>query len=96
MRCTSPQIDSSKPGQSFEVHLADLGAVAQVYQPNKVILEAKGFADLIERMSFLNRIGTQDAQVVSTTRSTGKADTAFIILVSFAGYLYRIFVIGDD
>ncbi|MDQ0396486.1 DUF2125 domain-containing protein [Labrys monachus] len=42
VRCTNPQVTSTRPGQSFDVHLADLGAVAQVYQPNKVILEAKG------------------------------------------------------
>jgi peptidoglycan hydrolase CwlO-like protein len=54
---------------------SNLVAAYEQQQPNlvTVILEAKGFADLIERMSFLNRIGTQDAQVVSTTRSARKA-----------------------
>ncbi len=33
-----------------------------------VILESRGFADLLERMTFLQRIGHQDAQVVGATR----------------------------
>jgi cell wall-associated NlpC family hydrolase len=39
-------------------------------QPDLVtmVLEAHGFSELLERLNFLHRIGTQDAQVVSFTR----------------------------
>jgi peptidoglycan hydrolase CwlO-like protein len=38
-----------------------------------VILESHGFSDLLERVDFLHRIGTRDAQVVSATRSARAA-----------------------
>jgi peptidoglycan hydrolase CwlO-like protein len=38
-----------------------------------VILESRGFADLLERVSFLHRIGTRDAQIISTTRAARAA-----------------------
>jgi peptidoglycan hydrolase CwlO-like protein len=40
-----------------------------------VILESHGFTDLLERVSFLHRIGMRDAQVVSTTRAVRAAVT---------------------
>jgi peptidoglycan hydrolase CwlO-like protein len=38
-----------------------------------VILESHGFTDLLERMSFLHRIGLKDAQIVSITRTARTA-----------------------
>jgi peptidoglycan hydrolase CwlO-like protein len=38
-----------------------------------VILEARGFSDLLERIGFLQRIGHQDAQVVGDTRAARAA-----------------------
>jgi cell wall-associated NlpC family hydrolase len=38
-----------------------------------VILEAHGFSDLLERISFLNKIGRQDAQIVSDTKAARAA-----------------------
>jgi peptidoglycan hydrolase CwlO-like protein len=38
-----------------------------------VILESRGFSDLLERVNFLQRIGHQDAQVVSSTRAARTA-----------------------
>jgi peptidoglycan hydrolase CwlO-like protein len=38
-----------------------------------VILEARGFSDLLERISFLQRIGKQDARVVGDTRTARQA-----------------------
>jgi peptidoglycan hydrolase CwlO-like protein len=38
-----------------------------------VIFEAHGFSDLLEQVSFLHRIGTQDARIVSATRSARAA-----------------------
>ena len=38
-----------------------------------VILESHGFSDLLERVSFLQRIGHQDAQIVSATRAARAA-----------------------
>jgi peptidoglycan hydrolase CwlO-like protein len=38
-----------------------------------VIFEAHGFSDLLEQVSFLRRIGMQDAQIVSATRSARAA-----------------------
>jgi peptidoglycan hydrolase CwlO-like protein len=40
-----------------------------------VILESHGFTDLLERVSFLHRIGMRDAQVVSFTRAARAAVT---------------------
>jgi len=56
---------------------ANLRADYEGSQPDvvSVILEAHGFADLLERMSFLQRIGHQDARVVHTTRSARAAVT---------------------
>jgi peptidoglycan hydrolase CwlO-like protein len=38
-----------------------------------VILDAHGFRDLLEQVSFLQRVGHQDAQIVSSTRSARAA-----------------------
>lgn len=50
---------------------ANLVAGYENEQPDlvTVVLEANGFNDLLERINFLERIGHQDAQVVSTTRT---------------------------
>ena len=34
-----------------------------------VILESRGFSDLLERVNFMQRVGHQDAQIVGDTRS---------------------------
>jgi peptidoglycan hydrolase CwlO-like protein len=49
---------------------ANLVAKYEGAQPDvmTVILDAHGFSDLLEQLSFLNRIGHQDAQIVSFTR----------------------------
>jgi peptidoglycan hydrolase CwlO-like protein len=49
---------------------ANLVASYENQQPDllSVVLEAHGFTDLLERLSFLERIGTQDAHVVTQTR----------------------------
>jgi peptidoglycan hydrolase CwlO-like protein len=54
---------------------ANLVASYEQGQPSlmTVILEAHGFSDLLERMSFLHRVGAQDAQVVAATRAARRA-----------------------
>jgi peptidoglycan hydrolase CwlO-like protein len=54
---------------------ANLVAKYEGDQPDivSVILDAHGFTDLLERVSFLERIGRQDAQVVSATRAARAA-----------------------
>ena len=54
---------------------ANLVAAYENNQPDlmTVILESHGFADLLEKMSFLRRIGHQDAQIVGDTRSARAA-----------------------
>jgi peptidoglycan hydrolase CwlO-like protein len=54
---------------------ANLVAAYEGQQPDmmSVILEAHGFDDLLERMSFLQRIGKQDAEVVGSTRAARAA-----------------------
>jgi peptidoglycan hydrolase CwlO-like protein len=49
---------------------ANLVASYENQQPDLVtmVLEAHGFSDLLEKLNFLHRIGTQDAQVVTFTR----------------------------
>jgi len=41
-----------------------------------VILESHGFSDLLEKMSFMSRIGHQDATIVGNTRAARKAVAA--------------------
>ena len=58
------------------LHLATVALSANLvarYEQNQpdltsVILEAQGFNDLLEQLSFLHRIGHQDAQIVTFTR----------------------------
>ncbi|PZS08315.1 MAG: hypothetical protein DLM64_12795, partial [Solirubrobacterales bacterium] len=54
---------------------ANLVAAYEGSQPDAVsmILEAHGFSDLLERMSFLQRIGQQDAVVIGATRTARAA-----------------------
>jgi cell wall-associated NlpC family hydrolase len=54
---------------------ANLVAGYEGSQPDlvSVILDAHGFRDLLEQVSFLQRVGHQDAQIVSSTRSARAA-----------------------
>lgn len=54
---------------------ANLVTAYEQGQPNlmSTILEAHGFTDLLEKVSFLHRIGVQDAHIVATTRAARKA-----------------------
>ena len=54
---------------------ANLVAAYEHGQPNliTVILQAHGFTDLLEQMSFLHRIQAQDARIVATTRAARAA-----------------------
>ena len=56
---------------------ANLVAAYEGGQPDlmTVILESHGFSDLLERVSFLQRIGHQDAQILAATR-VARADVA--------------------
>ncbi len=56
---------------------ANLVARYEGTQPDllSVVLEAHGFADLLERVSFLDRVGRQDAQVIAATRLARTAVT---------------------
>jgi peptidoglycan hydrolase CwlO-like protein len=57
---------------------ANLVAAYEGNQPDivTVLLQAHGFNDLLERINFLNRIGHQDAQIVSDTKSARAAVAA--------------------
>ena len=54
---------------------ANLVAGYEQGQPSlmTVILEAHGFSDLLERVSFLHRVGAQDVDVVAATRAARQA-----------------------
>jgi peptidoglycan hydrolase CwlO-like protein len=54
---------------------ANLVATYENQQPDlvSVILEAHGFNDLLEQVNFMHRIGTQDAQIVASTRAARTA-----------------------
>jgi peptidoglycan hydrolase CwlO-like protein len=54
---------------------ANLVAAYEGDQPDliTVVLDAHGFSDLLEQLNFLERIGHQDAQIVSTTRAARTA-----------------------
>jgi cell wall-associated NlpC family hydrolase len=54
---------------------ANLVAAYEQGQPNlvTVILEARGFTDLVEQVDFLHRMGVHDAQIVGTTRAARRA-----------------------
>ena len=57
--------------RASEALSANLVAAYESNRPDlvTVILESHGFKDLLERMSFLQRIGHQDAQIVGDTRT---------------------------
>jgi hypothetical protein len=42
VHCASPKVEGTRAGKEFSANLGEINAVAQVYQPNKVVLEAKG------------------------------------------------------
>jgi peptidoglycan hydrolase CwlO-like protein len=54
---------------------ANLVAAYETGQPDlmSVILQAHGFTQLLEQVNFLHRIGTQDAQIVASTRAARQA-----------------------
>jgi peptidoglycan hydrolase CwlO-like protein len=54
---------------------ANLVARYEGQQPDliTVVLEARGFADLLEQISFVDRIGRQDAQTITDTRAARTA-----------------------
>jgi peptidoglycan hydrolase CwlO-like protein len=64
--------------QSSRALASNLVATYEGSQPDvvTVILESHGFSDLLEKMSFLQRIGHQDAQIVRDTRAARKAVAA--------------------
>jgi peptidoglycan hydrolase CwlO-like protein len=61
--------------QSTKALAANLVASYEQGRPDlvSVILESRGFSDLLEQVSFLRRIGTRDAQIVSSTRAARAA-----------------------
>jgi peptidoglycan hydrolase CwlO-like protein len=61
--------------QATRALAANLVAAYEQGRPNlvTVILEARGFTDLVEQVNFLHRIGAQDAQIVATTRAARRA-----------------------
>jgi peptidoglycan hydrolase CwlO-like protein len=61
--------------KSTQALAANLVASYEQQPPNlvTVILEAKGFNDLLERVAFMQRVGTQDAEIVGTTRAARTA-----------------------
>jgi peptidoglycan hydrolase CwlO-like protein len=63
---------------------ANLVANYEEGRPNlvSVILEARGFSDLLEQVSFLHRIGVQDARIVATTRSARAAVARQAVLLA--------------
>jgi cell wall-associated NlpC family hydrolase len=64
--------------QASRALAANLVAAYESSKPDvvTVILESRGFKDLLERVSFLQRIGHQDAQVVGDTRAARRAVAA--------------------
>jgi peptidoglycan hydrolase CwlO-like protein len=61
--------------QSAQALSANLVANYEGSRPDMVtvILESHGFKDLLEQVSFLQRVGTQDAQIVRNTRTARAA-----------------------
>lgn len=49
MHCGNPTVEGERAGKAFSANLAEINAVAQVYQPNKVLLEAKGPMVLVDK-----------------------------------------------
>jgi peptidoglycan hydrolase CwlO-like protein len=63
---------------------ANLVAGYEQGQPDlmTVIFEAHGFADLLDRISFLHRVSVQDAQVVAATRAARQAVAREAVLLA--------------
>ncbi|HEV7177361.1 MAG TPA: hypothetical protein VGN29_17815 [Solirubrobacteraceae bacterium] len=63
--------------QATQALSANLVAEYEGSRPDivSVILDAHGFSDLLEQVSFMQRVGRQDAQIVSDTR-TARADVS--------------------
>ena len=63
--------------QASQALAANLVADYEGSQPDlvSVILDSHGFSDLLEQMSFMQRVGSQDAQIVGDTR-TARADVS--------------------
>jgi hypothetical protein len=49
VHCTNPKVEGTRAGKAFSANLGEINAVAQVYQPNKVLLEAKGPMVLVDK-----------------------------------------------
>lgn len=49
MHCGKAMVESVRAGRPFSAALAEVNAVAQVYQPNKVLLQAKGPMTLVDK-----------------------------------------------
>jgi len=64
--------------QSSRALATNLVASYESSQPDvvTVILESHGFSDLLEKMSFMSRVGHQDATIVGNTRAARKAVAA--------------------
>jgi peptidoglycan hydrolase CwlO-like protein len=63
--------------QATQALAANLVAEYEGSRPDlvSVILDAHGFSDLLEQVSFMQRVGRQDAEIVANTR-TARADVA--------------------
>jgi hypothetical protein len=49
IHCANPTVENTREGRAFSANLGEINAVAQVYQPNKVVLEAKGPMVLVDK-----------------------------------------------
>ncbi|WP_413989901.1 DUF2125 domain-containing protein [Labrys okinawensis] len=49
VHCASPKVEGNRAGKAFSANLGEINAVAQVYQPNKVLLEAKSPMVLVDK-----------------------------------------------
>ncbi|CAM5776484.1 hypothetical protein LMIY3S_05550 [Labrys miyagiensis] len=49
VHCASPSVEGTRAGKAFSAKLGEINAVAQVYQPNKVLLEAKSPMVLVDK-----------------------------------------------
>ena len=69
--------------RATHVLAANLVAAYENGQPNlmSVVLESHGFSNLLEQVSFLHRIGVQDAQIVSSTRAARNAVASRLLAI---------------
>jgi hypothetical protein len=79
MHCGGPQVVSTKPGQAFSLTLGDLNAVAQVYQPNKAVLEAKGPLTLIDNDGSKITASWQSAEASMAIWTSGPQNADVVI-----------------